>query len=222
VFIPSLAVAYGYQVPSGDLAERFGQNSVVQMDLQFKTRKYWTFGICGGYFFGKDVKESIFDSISTSNGGIIDNGGQFADVRLYERGFTVALTAGRMFSWKKPNPNSGIVFNVGVGLMQHKIRIETIGNAVPQLSKTYKKGYDRLTNGILLTENLGYQYFSANRLVNIYIGFECMQGFTQNRRSYNYDTMMKDDRKRLDILYGAKFAWVLPMYKRAPQEFYTY
>jgi hypothetical protein len=222
VFIPHVAIAYGYQFSAGDLSDRFGNDNKVQMNLDFKTVKNWTFGINGSYFFGKDVKESIFDSISTSNGGIIDKTGQFADVRLFERGFSIAVTAGRMFSWKKPNPNSGIVFNVGAGLMQHKIRIETIGNAVPQLSKEYKKGYDRLTNGFMLTQDLGYLYFSSNRLVNFYVGLECMEGFTQNRRSYNYDTMMKDNSKRTDILFGGKVAWILPLYKRAPQEFYTY
>ncbi|HEY0030894.1 MAG TPA: hypothetical protein VGC65_09070, partial [Bacteroidia bacterium] len=65
-------------------------------------------------------------------------------------------------------------------------------------------------------------YFSSNRLVNIYFGVECMEGFTQNRRSYNYDTMKQDTEKRVDIMYGGKIAWILPLYKRAPQEFYTY
>lgn len=176
----------------------------------------------GCYFYGKDVKESLFDSIATPSGAIIDGNGEFADVRLYERGFTASLTAGRMFSFKRPNPNSGIVFSVGAGFIQHKIRIETIGNKVPQLSKEYKKGYDRLTNGFLLSQNLGYLYLSDNRLINIYFGLECMQGFTQSRRSFDYDLMKQDTQKRVDIMYGAKIAWILPLYKRAPQEFYTY
>ncbi|MFL5766152.1 MAG: hypothetical protein ACJ77K_19565 [Bacteroidia bacterium] len=222
VFIPHVAIAYGYQIAGGDLARRFGNNNKIQANLDFKMKSGWMLGVNGSYIFGKDVKESIFDSISTSNGGIIGKNGQFADVRLFERGFTVAVTAGRMFSWKKPNPNTGLVFNVGIGLIEHKIRIETIGNNVPQLSKEYKKGYDRLSNGLLLTQDLGYLYFSSNRLVNIYFGLECMEGFTQNRRSYNYDTMTKDTEKRTDILYGARIAWILPLYKRAPQEFYTY
>jgi hypothetical protein len=49
-----------------------------------------------------------------------------------------------------------------------------------------------------------------------------MQGFTQNRRSYNFDEMKQDTEKRLDIFYGAKVSWILPLYKKAPKEFYTY
>ncbi len=222
IYTPYIGVSYGYQFPEGNMYKRFGNSSSIGLNLDFKTKKQWTFGINGCYFFGKDVKESLFDSIATPSGAIINGNGEFADVRLYERGFTASLTAGRLFSFKRPNPNSGIMFSVGAGFIQHKIRIETIGNNAPQLSKQYKKGYDRLTNGFLLSQNLGYLYLSDNRLVNFYIGFECMQGFTQNRRSYDYDLMKQDTEKRVDILYGGKFAWILPMYKRAPQEFYTY
>ena len=220
---PLIGVSYSYHLPAGDLAERFGNNSAIQLNIEYKTRKQWMFGANGSYFFGKDIREKgIFDSIVTSDGNIINRNGEFADIRVYERGFTISATAGRMFAFKNPNPNSGLILNVGIGFMQHKLRIETIGNNVPQLDKEYKKGYDRLTNGILLSENLGYMYLSNSRLVNFYIGFECMQGFTQSRRSFDYDLMKQDTKKRLDILYGGKIAWILPLYKKAPQEFYIY
>lgn len=219
---PFLGVTYGYYIPSGDMAKRFGNSSSLQMNLDLKSKKKITIGINGSYFFGNNIKENLFDSISSPGGYIINKNGEFADVRLYERGFTTSITLGRIFTFKKPNPNSGILFNIGFGFMQHKIRIESIGNNAPQLSKQYKKGYDHLTNGFLLSENIGYLYLSSNRLANFYLGFECMQGFTRNRRSFDYDTMQKDTKKRIDILYGAKFSWILPLYKKAPQEFYTY
>ena len=222
IYTPIVGVSYGYYAPSSNMKERFGNNSTLQLSVDFKTKKQWIFGVNGSYLFGKDVKESLFDSISSPDGYILNQEGSFADVRLYERGFTISGTVGRLFAFKKPNPNSGLLFTVGVGFMQHKIRIETIGNNVPQLSKEYKKGYDRLSNGILFTENLGYLYLSNNRLVNLYIGFECMQAFTQSRRSFNFDQMKRDDSKRLDILYGGKIAWILPLYKKPPQDFYMY
>ena len=222
IYTPMVGVSYGYYLSAGDMVKRFGNNSSLQLNVDFKTRKYWTLGINGSYLFGKKVKESLFDSIATSQSTIISQNGEFADVRLWERGFTVSVTAGRMFALKKPNPNSGFVFNMGVGFMQHKIRIETIGNTVPQLSKQYKKGYDHLSNGLLLSEDLGYLFLSNNRLLNVYFGLECMQGFTQSRRSFDYETMKQDTQKRLDILYGAKIAWILPLYQKAPQDFYMY
>lgn len=222
IYTPLIGFSYGYYFPAGDMADRFGQNSAVQLNVDFKTKKYWMFGVNGSYFFGKVIKETLFDSIDTSGGSVIDQSGQFTDVRLYERGFTVVGTFGRMFPFKKPNPNSGIVANIGVGFIQHKIRIETIGNTTPQLSKEYRKGYDRLSNGLLLSESIGYTYLSNNRLVNLYFGLECMQGFTKSRRSWDFDKMSRDTKQRVDILYGARVAWILPLYKKPPQDFYIY
>jgi len=204
------------------MAKRFGENSAMQLNVDFKTKYNWVLGVNGSYFFGKIIKESLFDSISTADGQVINRAGQFADIRLYERGFTLSGTIGRLITFNRPNPNSGLMVNIGLGFMQHKIRIETIGNDVPQLSKEYKKGYDRLSNGFLLTESIGYLYLSNNRLANIYIGLDCMQGFTRNRRSFDYDLMKKDTQKRVDILFGGRIAWILPLYKKAPQDFYTY
>lgn len=222
IYTPLVGASYGYYLSGADMLKRFGSSSAAALNIDFKTKKYWMFGVNGSYIFGNKVYESLFDSISTSTGGIISEAGQFADIRLYERGFTVSATAGKMFHFDRPNPNSGVVATIGLGFIQHKIRIETIGNNVPQLSKEYKKGYDRLTNGLLISENLGYLYLSNNRLWNIYLGLEFQQGITKNRRAYNFDEMRQDDRQRLDVLYGAKLMWILPLYKKAPQEFYTY
>jgi hypothetical protein len=221
IYTPMIGASYGYYLPAGDMAGRFGASSALQLNVDFKTKYNWVLGINGSYFFGKQIKESLFDSISTTTGNLISEDGELADIRLYERGFTVSGTIGRLIPFKRPNPNSGIRADLGFGFMQHKIRIETIGNKVPQMSKEYKKGYDKLSNGFLLTESLGYQYLSNNRLANFYIGLECMQGFTRSRRSFDYETMMKDTQKRVDVLFGARLAWVLPLYKKAPQEFYT-
>ena len=219
---PLISVSYAYQLPGGDMAKRFGNCSSTQMNLDFKSHSYLMLGINGSYFFGNTVKENVLANISTKDGGIIGQDGQYANVPMYERGFTISGTIGGMIHFKKPNPNSGIVFSEGFGFIQHKIRIEVIGNNVPELDKQYKKGYDRLTNGFLLTQNLGYMYMSNNRLLNFYFGFECLEGFTQNRRSYDFDLMSHDSKKRLDILYGARVAWILPLYKKAPAEFYTH
>jgi hypothetical protein len=221
IYTPMISASYGYYAPDGDMSDRFGRSSALQLNIDFKTKFNWILGINGSYIFGKQIKEQLFDSITTASGNHINDDGEMSDVRLFERGFTVSGTIGRLIAFKKPNPNSGIRVDVGFGFMQHKIRIETIGNNVPQLSKEYRKGYDKLSNGFLLTESIGYQYLSNNRLANFYIGFECMQGFTRSRRSFDYDLMMQDTKKRVDILYGARVAWILPLYKKAPAEFYT-
>jgi len=223
IFTPIIQFSYCYQISGADMAKRFGNSSAIQLNIGFKNKNQWVCGINGGYFFGKDIREKgLLDSIANTDGNITNQNGEFADIRFYERGFNFSVFAGKLIPLKKPNPNSGIILNFGIGFIQHKIRIETIGNNVPQLSSDYKKGYDRLTNGFLLTQNLGYLYLSNNRLLNFYFGFEFMQGFTKNRRTYDFDLMKKNSGKRLDTLYGAKVAWILPLYKKAPQLFYYY
>jgi hypothetical protein len=192
------------------------------MNVDFKTKYNWILGVNGSYFFGNQIKEELFENISTSKGEIITREGKLADIRLFERGFTVSGTIGRLITFQRPNPNSGLSVNFGFGFIQHKVRIEVINNDVPQLSKEYKKGYDRLSNGFLMTQSIGYMYLSNNRLANVYFGFDLMEGFTRNRRSFDYDSMQQDTHKRVDILFGARLAWILPLYKKAPQDFYIY
>ena len=43
-----------------------------------------------------------------------------------------------------------------------------------------------------------------------------------NFQDYDFDKMKKDNTKRLDLLYGIKGAWILPLYKKTPQEYYLY
>ena len=156
------------------------------------------YGIDGSYIFGNNISESgILDSIVTSDGQIINSNGQYATVRQFERGFTVMGKFGKLFSVLGPNKNSGIFCLGGLGFLQHKIRIDDIGNSSPQLSKEYKKGYDRMTNGIAASEFVGYKYLSNKRMVNFFFGFEFYQAFTKSRRSWDYDLMRADTTNKI-------------------------
>ena len=223
VNIPILGFNYSMQFPGGDMVKRFGQNSRIGGEFLFKTKSNYIFGIDWNYIFGNKVKEqNMFDSITTNTGDLIGRDGFLADLNLFERGFLTSLKFGKMFSVLAPNPNSGIVAIGGVGLLQHKIRIEDVNKALPQLDKDYRKGYDRLSNGLALSGFLGYIYLSNKRMINFYGGFEYVIGFTQSRRSWDFDKMKRDTEKRTDILYGFKLGWILPLYKKAPKEYYYY
>ncbi len=216
-----LGGTFAYQIPGGDLADRFGNNFNVGGTFQWKTKKNWIVGVDGSFMFSDQVKENnILEKISTSQGFIIAQDGFYADVYLYERGFMFSAKAGKIFPLFGPNPNSGLMATLGAGLLQHKIRIEDKGNRAPQLNDDYKKGYDRLTNGLSLTEFFGYINFSNRRLVNFMAGFEFTQAFTRSRRDFNFDTMTRDDKTRLDLLFGFRVAWIIPFYKRVPREYY--
>lgn len=218
-----VSIGYTLQLPAGDLADRFGVGSMAGGSYSYKFKNKWIFSIHGGFIFGGKIKEdNILNNIANEDGLILGNDGTYAIVNLFERGMHFSITFGKLFSFKKPNPNSGIIVQAGPSFLQHKIRIETSETGVPQLNGDYRKGYDRLTNGIGLNESVYYVYFGNKYLVNFYFGLDFIQSFTQNRRDFNFDTMSKDDKKRVDLLMGVKAGWMLPLYRKAPQKFYYY
>ena len=215
---------YGYQFPGGDLADRFGSNSEIGVSYLIKDNTNWIYGLEFDYLFGSNVKigDNLFTELSTSNGEIIDGNGVYANIQLFERANYYSLKAGKLFSVWGPNPNSGIVIMGGLGYLSHKIRIDVENNTVPQLAGDYKKGYDRFSNGIAISEFFGYMFMGNNRRTNFFGGIEFIQAVTKCRRDYNFDEKKGDDKTYVDLFFGIKIGWIIPLYKRAPEKFYYY
>jgi hypothetical protein len=221
---PMIGLSYAFQLPEGDLKDRFGFNSSTGVHFLNKTKNNWIWGADWTFTFSpqSQVKESIslFDSINTSNGNVVDANGEYATLLFYERGWTSSIKFGKLFPVFGQNKNSGICLITGLGYMQHRIRIEDKFNRTPQLTKDYRKGYDRLSSGLMISQFVGYLFLGNNRLLNFFAGFEVMAGFTKNRRSFNFDTMEQDTRQRLDIYFGPRLGFIIPLYKRMPDEYY--
>jgi hypothetical protein len=214
----------GYQIPGGDLKNRFGSNTAAGAGFHIKNKSNLVFGIEGAFIFGNKVKNknSIYEGIRGADGSVISQEGKLANILIFERGYQFHVDFGKIFSFKKPNPNSGILLRAGIGFMEHKIRIESRQDKIPQLEDEYLEGYDKLTNGILFHQLVAYQYYGNTRFANFYAGFEFSEALTKSRRNFDFDLMKKDDRKRTDILYGIRFGWVIPIYKSKPSDFYLY
>ena len=223
--VPMFYASYAFQMPGGDMADRFGPNSVIGGGFQFKSKTNWLIGANFDFIFGNEVKngDSLMFNLKTHNGQIINMAGNFADYSLYERGYSVTAKFGKVFPILAPNPNSGFYISVSAGYLQHKIRIEVMDNSVPQLQDDYKKGYDRLAGGFMINEFIGYIYLSDNRLLNFFGGFEFTQSWTKPKRDVYFDTMEPDHiSKRFDMLNGFKIGWILPIFERQPEKFYYY
>lgn len=215
---------YSYNFPGGDMVKRFGSNSAVGGNILYKFNKNWVLGLDGSFLFGNNVKEdSLFKQLQNTNGDIIGEDGFPVSINLFERGFFLGAKIGKSFRILGSNANSGLLISVSGGLLQHKIRIEVKEGNVPQLNKEYKKGYDRLSNGFAISEYIGFMHLDKRKLLNFHIGLEFFQGFTQSRRDWNFDANLQDNTSRLDLLYGIKIGWILPVYiKHKGDLTYTY
>lgn len=204
---------YGFAFPAADLADRFDYGFEAGLGVDYMLENNFLFGVQGGIVFGSQVKEDVISSLRTPAGSIIGNNRLYASVQLRMRGLNASAHVGKLFGILKDNPRSGIRATFGMGLFQHRVRIqEDPESFVPQLSGDYKKGYDRLSNGLSLTQFIGYQHLSTNGLLNLTFGFEFVEAFTQSRRDINFDTMSADTSMRFDMLIGMKLGYTLPFY----------
>jgi hypothetical protein len=210
----SVAASFGAQKPSGDLASRFGNSLAVGIGIEYaKIPSGWVFNIESNYIFGNTVNEDVLKLLRTTDGNILSDLNTYADVSLRERGLYTGATVGKIFKLHdNGNRFGGIRLTLGGGWLYHKIRIQDNQDAVSQLTGEYARGYDRFTAGIATTQFIGYQVISRDRTVNFYIGLEATEGFTKNRRGFNFDTGLRDDAKRIDVLYGVRVGWQLAIF----------
>ncbi len=212
-------VSYAFQMPGNDLKKDFGVNSDIGIGLDYLYRKF-IFGLEADFIFGANAKKDVLASLRTEEGGIIGSSGELAPTNIGQRGMYIGALAGFIIPISKNNLRSGLRFTLGTGFLQHRFKIVDITEAIPQITGEYKKGYDHLTNGWGLKQFLGYQYFSNNKRINFYAGLEAVQAFTQNRRSINFGTMLKDETKRFDSLLGIRLGWSLPLYQDNGEEIF--
>lgn len=210
-------LSYGGHIPAGDLADRFGANFSIGGGIDLLTEKgNWILGIKGNNLFGKTVKEDVLAMIRDRDGFIIGNStagiGEYALVVLRQRGLYMGGHLGKIFSLSKNNTRSGIRVTIGLGLLQHKIRLQDESGNANQIAGEYSKGYDQLSNGLAIEQFIGYQHIGKNRGFNFFAGFEFIQAFTQNRRNFNFATRTTDTNQRFDALLGFRLGWTIPIY----------
>lgn len=207
--------------PAGDMAKRFGISYRIGATIHYKTKSNWVIGPKVEFIIGSKIKEdSLMSNITDEFGNHINQDGYRLGVAKFERGYMIGIEGGRIFNISKTNSDNGILALTTIGFMQHKINIFDRDKTIPQLRDDYRKGYDRLTNGLFLEQYIGYAYFSNNGLLNFNIGLDIAAGFTKLRRDYQYDIMRGDNSSRMDILFGIRGGWYIPIFKRKSEEFF--
>lgn len=216
--------AYSYQIPGGDIANTFGNNSTIGGGLFYKTKSNFIFSTDFNYIFGSTIKgvDQILSMVLNSSGYITDGNGTYSLYTIYERGYALNVRFGKIFNVLNTNPNSGLMIMGGVGYLTHRLVIDNQFHTAPQISNDYAKGYDRQTGGVALNEFIGYFYMGKSRLLNFYGGFEFVQGFTKSQRDYIFDLQKKDTESKLDLFYGIRIGWMIPSNRRTPDKYYYY
>jgi len=124
-----IQLSYGGHLSAGDLADRFGNNFSIGGGIDLLTEKgNWILGIKAQNLFSKNVKEDVLADIRDRDGFIIGNReagmGAYALIVLRERGLYAGGHIGKLFALSKNNPRSGLRATLGIGLLQHKVRIQ--------------------------------------------------------------------------------------------------
>lgn len=210
---------WAYQNVGGDLTERFYDFTSLGLSVDYKTKKNLQFGLDYDWYYGNHVKDStLFDGITGPSGQIIDQNGNFSVVRLSVRGNYVTANLSYVYQIIKHHENSGIMFSLGAGVMQHRIDIFSSQVTIPQINGEYEKGYDRLTYGFALKEFIGYQFLIESNKFHFRAGVEFNQGFTQGRRSWNFSSNTPGTDKRLDTTIAYKFGVIVPVFTKAKED----
>ena len=220
---PIFAMHYGANTTAGDLKDRYGFLNHIGLLAGYKTNKNWFWGLDANFIFGNRVNmDDIFAELRDSKGNITDANGDIATVITNSRGFNTNFAVGKIFPVLSPNANSGIFVHGGAGFLAHKLRIETNDQVVPPVEGDYRKGYDRLSMGINFHQFVGYSFMANRGLINFYGGFYAQQGFTKNQRLVNFDQpdIPVSNDLRLDLQFGLKAGWMIPIYRRLPKEYY--
>lgn len=220
-----IAPEISFQIPGADLAKRFGPGYQFGLSLHYKFAKNWYVGSEGGFLFGTSVKETEhIENAITANGQIITDEGTLDDVNLNLRGMILKLNAGKSFFFKPSKPSNGLLVKFGAGYMHHKILIDVDKRITPQLTGDYVKGYDRFSNGLLLSQYIGLIRLEKGKFVNLSFGFEITEAFTQNQRPFDFYLQKPLNDRRVDLMYGFKLSWMIPVYmgESSSSQYYTY
>ncbi len=219
------SASFGCQWPLGTLRETFKVNMDFGVSLTYKTAINWTISADFNYRFGSKLRDQaavVGPYMLTSNGDLIDGNGMQATIHFEGRYWNIGLSAGKILPLGKWR-NSGFWLKLGVGYVEHKIRINDFDNQIPQLAGDYRKGYDQYCQGVYLSQFIGYLFMRKVRVASFYVGIDITEIWSRSGRNYNLALMAKDDSHKFSVLIGPKIGWIVPLYeKRKIQTLYRY
>ncbi len=213
---------YGPFSAAGDLGDRFGNGFSIDGGLTYMPAKSpLEIGFRTQFGFGNQVKEDVLVNLRTTEGFLIGNQREPADIQLRQRQLFIGPTVGYTFQLGK-NKRGGIHTKTSVGYFFSRIAAQRdVVQGVAPLNEEYLAGYDRLAGGLAVHQFIGYQQLGQDRRLNFYVGAEIMAGFTKDLRLYDIpNQMVPSSEGRTDIVLGLKAGIILPFYMGEGREIF--
>ncbi|HEX5625104.1 MAG TPA: hypothetical protein VFX48_03730 [Saprospiraceae bacterium] len=207
---------YSYGIPIADLSDRYGNHLSLGTGISLQPAgRFLLLGAGAEYWFGSTVKEDVLVPLRSSFGGLLlGNDEYLTEFKQRQRGWLFQAYAGSVLpigSQKKARQS--LKLQLGAGFLQHQIRFLDEARSLPQFTKSYKKGFDRLANGWALIPFAGYEFLSRKGWLSFYAGVESVLAFTQNQRNFNYDSNRSEfGDRRFDAAIQFKLGLYLPFY----------
>ena len=206
---------YAYHIPGSDLKSRFTNFSAIGLGVDYKFKNNFMIGLDYDWMFSNKINEvGTFSEITSTSEQIIDKNGDFSVIQLNMKGHLSTVNFSYLLNLVKDEPNSGLVVTLGSGLMLHRIDIISSQVTIPQLNGEYEKGYDKLTYGLATKQFVGYQYSVQKNKYRFRVGVEFNQGFTQGRRTWDFNANASGLDKRFDTTTAFKFGIIVPVYTK--------
>ncbi|MBX2815700.1 MAG: hypothetical protein KTR24_06875 [Saprospiraceae bacterium] len=206
-----LQLSYGAAMPMGLMANRFGIGFRWGASAMGLSPRGFTYGAGYTFMFGPTVKEDVVAPLRGPEGFIIGNDMEFASLFLRMRARYIFGQGGYFLDKPSARARRGLILGIGGGYFSHRIRFVDDFDSVVQLSSDAKKGYDRLTGGPAIHQQLGYQHLGHDGLLNFSASITLVEAFTRSLRRFNYDTGLPDSQSRLDLLMDIQVSWLIPI-----------
>ena len=205
-----MRVGGGFYLTGADLAKGFPQFASLPVGIYYKSASNVTMGVNFTPFWGNKVSyNNLFGDMLGPSGELLDQNGYPTIIRYYMRGNSTTATIGKLIGGKANKPGK-FEIAIGAGFMQHYVKMQFDAGKTPQLEGAYAKGYDRLTNGLQLVQHFRWHYLNPET-ISLFVGLDVSQGFTQNRRNWNYGDYGPDKRTRFDFYSGLSAGIIIPM-----------
>ncbi len=205
-----LQSAIQYNINGGDWKGRYPAFTSVPLSVEYFHRHKYVVGVNYDVYLGSQVEENgLYGQMVNNNNQLLDQNGYPAVVRTYMRGFQSGVHALKSFPFKAGS-NWHLQMGGGLGYYRTHTKFVFDEDQVPQIDGNYTAGYDRLSAGWYLQEQIRIQYLN-NDLVSIGIGFHTMQGSSKHLRAYDFATQTPGFQQFTDFSYGANAFITIPI-----------